>query len=57
MKKPSPQEEWSVEPVSAAASESSLAGLSVWLQTVDQHLVDLQTKLSAAVNAPERIIR
>jgi hypothetical protein len=57
MKKPSQKEEWSVEPVNMREPESAVAGLSSLLQTVDQHLVDLQTKLAAAANVPEQTIR
>jgi hypothetical protein len=57
MKKATKQDEWSVEPVRFAEPESSVVGLTLLLQTVDQHLVDLQTKLSAMPNALERIIR
>jgi hypothetical protein len=51
------KDEWSVEPVRSAEPESSVAGLRQMLQTLEQHIVDLQRKLSAVVDAPERIIR
>jgi hypothetical protein len=57
MKNSSKNDEWSLEPVRFAEPDSSVAGLRLLLQTVDQHLVALQTKLSATPDAPERIIR
>jgi hypothetical protein len=57
MKNSSQKDEWSLEPVPFAAPDSSMAGLRLLLQTVDQHLLALQTKLSATPDAPEQTIR
>jgi hypothetical protein len=57
MKNTSQKDEWSIEPVHFEERESLIAGLALLLQTVDRHLLELDTKWGATPNAPERIIR